>query len=308
MMSACCQSRNERLTRLSQMIINDQLTSKLDSIATIYINGRFYFNVFRRYNSPYNIVIEDINGDIYLHQDHTIRTSLKTVLCLNDYDSGNMYTTNALSFKHNGPVPSMDVDIADMRWSEVQGKYNAVSVDFTGIWHEYTNTSLPTPCELAPSAANNGSEEFYIKSEAPSTPKDQMIPPPICPAAPERPNYTNDEINAANTLLSLCIPHIISPFEVRMCDGPTLSMRFADIQNRNSEPLSGKKRYRVPVCYCEMDDDDDDEEMSDESDTEKSGGSYGDDENSDENSDESSVDENNYTVLRNGTMIPKSNT
>ena len=48
-------------------------------------------------------------------------------------------------------------------------------------------------------------------------------------------------------------------------DGPTLSMRFADIKKRN-EHIS---------CYCQMDSDDDTD------------------------------DENNYTVLRSGTQIPK---
>ena len=60
-------------------------------------------------------------------------------------------------------------------------------------------------------------------------------------------------------------------------DGPTLSMRFIDIAKRN----------RVPVCYCEMDDDSDDYDPDD--------------------SNYDSDDESNYTVLRSGSMIPKVN-
>ena len=129
-------TRNQNLINLSQMAMSGQVTYKLDQIASIYINGRAYFNVFRRYNSPYNIVIEDYNGDIYLHQDLMIRESLKTILCLTDYASNNIYTLNATSFKHNGPVPSLAHNMADMRWTEVHAKYQAVSVNFGGILYD----------------------------------------------------------------------------------------------------------------------------------------------------------------------------
>lgn len=243
------QDRNERFAQLSQMIIDGNITHKLDSIATIYINGRFYFNVFRRYNSPYNILIEDYNNDIYLHQDHTIRTSLKTVLCLTDDAAGNIYTWTATSYKHNGPVPCTDKDIADMRWSEINSQYQAISVNFGGIF--YNEPLIQNP---------------------PSTPQSQTIPNPVeCPQAPSRPRLNTEDFDAAATLLTLTIPRSTGMFVMSESDGPTLSMRFADIA----------KRKRIPVCYCEMDDESEDDE---------------------------SIDENNYTVLRSGSMIPKPDT
>lgn len=258
--------RNERLTELSQMVVNGQVTSKLDSIATIHINSRFYFNVFRRYNSPYNIVIEDYNGDIYLHQDHTIRTSLKTVLCLQDYQSSNIYTWNATSFKHNGPVPSIDKDLADMRWSEIQAQYQAVSINFGGIF--YGEPLLPNPTE-------NMEEEDIAP---PSTPIAQMIPPILpTPLAPSRPTLNTEDNQAANILFTLSIPKMDNTFKMSESDGPTLSMRFADILKRQ------------PVCYCEM------HESDDESEYDTDDSEYEDED----------LDENNYIVLRNGTMIPK---
>jgi hypothetical protein len=253
--------RNERLAQLSQMVVNGQICHKLDHIATIYINSRFYFNVFRRYNSPYNIVIEDPNSDIYLQQDHTIRTSLKTVLCLPDYEASNIYTWNATSYKHNGPVPSVDKDIADMRWSEVHGNYHAISVNFGGIFH-YEHI-MPTP-------------EQDVKDECPSTPRSQIVQSPLNPPnAPERPSRTKEDIEAANILVSLSIPQNSDPFGLRESDGPTLSMRFSDILNRRN----------MASCYCQMD-----EECDEESDNEY---------------DEDDYDENNFIVLRNGTLVPK---
>lgn len=248
------QIRNERLADLSKMIIDGNIVQKLDHIATISINGRFYFNAYRRYNSPYNVVIEDANMDIYLHQDHTVRKSLQTVLCLPEYDASCIYTWNASSFKHNGPVPSLDMDIADMRWSDIHNKYYAINVNFAGIFYDI---------------------EYNSHQNAPSTPIAQMIPEEReVPAAPERPIKNEDE-STANILISLCIPQVSNDFHMSESDGPTLSMRFADIMNR-------KASRHPPVCYCEMDDDDDD---------------YDDDDYEDES--------NNYTILRSGTMIPK---
>lgn len=254
------QDRNERFAQLSQMIINGNITHKLDIIATVYINGRFYFSVFRRYNSPYNILIEDYNSDIYLHQDHTIRTSLKTVLCLPDDEAVKIYTSNATSYKHNGPVPNMDKDIADMRWSEIHSQYHAISVNFGGIF--YSEPLIQNP---------------------PSTPQSQTIPNPVeCPQAPARPRLNTEDFDVAATLLTVSIPRSNGMFVMSESDGPTLSMRFADIA----------KRKRIPVCYCEMDDDDSDDYESED----------------DSEEDDESIDENNYTVLRSGSMIPKPDT
>ena len=251
------QIRNERLSQLSQMVINGEITYKLDHIATVYINGRHYFNVFRRYNSPYNIVIEDMHSDFYLHQDYTVRKSLQTVLCLPEWEAGNIYTWNATSYKHNGPPPSLSTDLADMRWTDIQAAYQAVSVNFGGI--------------------------FY-NEVAPSTPLSQIMKEPVMPGAPARPLppmqltpqhqpvQPISDAEAANILLSISVPVVEEPFILRESDGPTLSMRFADVENRlKSEHVS---------CYCKMD--------------------------SDEDLDSESDDESNFTVLRSGTMIPKS--
>jgi hypothetical protein len=283
--------RASKLNNLCQMVINDTIVYKWDHIATIYINARMYFNVFRRYNSPYNIMIEDSNYDIYLHQDHTIRTSLKTILMLSDADAQNMYTHVAYSYKHAGPVPSLSKDLADMRWTELQANYQSVSVDFCGIFNEYVMpVHLPTPHELAPTAANNGyNEVFEIKSEPPSTPNqpimNNLVPPPL-----ERVHhFTDEDKQAANILLSLSIPRIENPFELRESDGPSLSMRFSG--------LAGRKRPYGAACYCIMDDDDNDYDDADDDADDEYDESY--------KQYEEDIDENNYIVLRNGVMIPK---
>ena len=116
------------LIERSLMVINGKIMYKFDHIASIYIDGRYYFNVFRRYNSDYNIMIQDYNGDIYLHQDFTIKDSIDTILCL----TSNIYTIEATSYLHNGPIPSLE--ISNMRWTEVHNKYQTVYVNFGGIF------------------------------------------------------------------------------------------------------------------------------------------------------------------------------
>ena len=243
--------RDARFIDLSKIVINGTITHKIDHIATVNINGRHYFNVFRRYNSPYNIVIEDNYNDIYLHQDNTIRESLQTVLCLPDWDAANIYTLTVTSYKHNGPIPAISHDIADMHWTDVYSHFYAINVNFGGIFNDF------------PLHQNT------VVGDPPSTPIAQIRQGPIHPPnAPERPEQPISDVEAAHILLTLSIPPQPDFFVMSESDGPTLSMRFADIKKRN-EHIS---------CYFEMDSDDD------ETDTD---------------------DEYNYTVLRSGTQIPK---
>ena len=224
--------RNERLIQLSQMVMNGEITHKIDQIATIYINGNHYFNVFRRYNSPYNIVLEDMNGDFHYHQDHTVRTSLKSVLCLNDYDTASIYTWSVTSYKHNGPIYSMPQDIADMRWTEIQLSYQAVNVNFRGIFEYYQEIIPSTP--------------LYQEMDLPVQ-QNNCIPD------------DTDDTETSNILVTLTIPHIEEEGEI-------------------IRQVVARKLFDENTCYCNCDCDE---------------------------SDDDSWDENNYTILRNGTAIPK---
>jgi hypothetical protein len=241
--------RNNKLIELSQMVVNGHITFKLDFIAHISINNHYYFSVFRRYNNPYNIVIEDCTGDVHVHQDATVRESLRNILCLTKEVALNMYTYNAFSYKHNGPI---SCDIADLMWTELQSQYEAVNVDFRGILQDYHDC-------------------IKVEDECPSTPVDCIIPSVELPTVPSKPiNGQLSDVEAARVLCSIDIPKMADLDEVRECDGPTLSMRFADIKRSSRDCLR--------TCYCSAD--------------------Y-------EEEEELENDENNYTILRSGNMIPK---
>ena len=142
-MTTAMNTLNKDLTDLSLMVDDaGNIIQKLDTIATIYINNRFYFNVYRRYNSPYEIVIEDYSRDIYVQQDDTIRNSLQDLLCLTDYGASLMYTLDATSLKHNCPILC---DIADHHWSEIQEEYQGIIVNFGGIFNSIlSSTAMPS--------------------------------------------------------------------------------------------------------------------------------------------------------------------
>jgi hypothetical protein len=210
----------DRISQMSQMVVGGQVMYKFDHIAVIYIDGRHYFNVYRRYNSPYNIMIEDYNMDVHLHQDYTMRTSLKTVLCLSNENSINMYICSTDSFKHNGPVLT---DIMDMRWTEIQTQFQAVNVQLSGVFEQ-------------PSTQN---DNFYTMFSAPSTPKNQTNnpltePPPLMRQSSPSP---------------LIIPELPEEPKVDPSDHPSMSLKYIDVKSGNGDNCH-------MGCYCEYDDSD----------------------------------------------------
>jgi hypothetical protein len=252
--------RNQRLAELAAMVVNGEQTYKLDHIATIHIDGRHYFTVFRRYNSPYNIVVEDYNADFYLFQNERARQTIANILCLSEGEEHQLTTKTAFSFKHNGEAPlGASGEMLDMSWLEVQAQFEALNVN------------------LYPFGNYNDTPRDDVKEEDDglSTPRDQIIEPQQePPGAPPRP-YTQEDYRAAHLLLTISIPQVDDPLVERECDGKPLSLR-------RSDRVSGQKRRREPMCYCDFHSDEEYEEQL-----------------------ASTDDEVNYTILRNGTMIPK---
>jgi hypothetical protein len=157
--------RNNRLLAISQLVIDNKIVHKLDLIANIFIGDVHYFTVFRRYNSVYDIVIEDMNQELYFHKDYTIRESLKNVLCLTDEVTRNINTKNAYSYKHNSaapqPIPPYNVaDIIDMRWSDIQRYYHGLNINVNGIVFSWAATPA------GPSAHINNYEDYSYKKES----------------------------------------------------------------------------------------------------------------------------------------------
>lgn len=129
-------SRAEELARLSEMAVNGRIVHKIDLIGMVKINGRHYFNVYRRYNSVYEIVVEDSNGDFYVQKDSMMRQSIGAVLCLSQEQLHSMYTTEIFSFRHGGTPPDGSRVPENMCWSDVQEEWYAVEIHLRGIWED----------------------------------------------------------------------------------------------------------------------------------------------------------------------------
>lgn len=130
---------DQELEEMSWMVVNGKMIKKLDLIAIIYIYDEEYFTVYRRYNNVYEIVIKDYNNDIYVRKDEPIYQSLQNILCLSDEQMENIYTMNAISFKHNSLLPSSMNHLEEMYWSDIQLEWYGLSMNVGGILDEYYN-------------------------------------------------------------------------------------------------------------------------------------------------------------------------
>lgn len=262
--------RNFKLYNVSQIVLNGGITHKLDFLATIYINDKFYFNVFRRYNSLFDIVIEDMYGELHYHKNYTVSQSLQNILCISDDKVRKLFTISSMSFKHNALIQA---DIQDLRWSEIQEKYYAIHVNFGGILNEYNNTYS----ETVNMVNNNELKQKEVKNEV-------VFHSVVDP-------------NTLHNNLTISIPKD-NCFVKSKSDCPSLSMRKSDI--------AGKKRRRPSYLYYSSCDEDEYEYEYEEDDYEES---CEDDEVYSEQykDNKSKYTKSNYTELRNGTLIPKRN-
>ena len=129
--------RSEQLARLSEMAVNGQIIHKIDLIGIVKICGEHYFNVYRRYNSVYEIVVEDCHGDFYLQKDAMLRDSIGAVLCLSESQLRDMYSVEVFSFRHAGTPPFLSSAPENMHWSAIQRDLYAIEIHLRGVLEEF---------------------------------------------------------------------------------------------------------------------------------------------------------------------------
>ena len=280
-------ARNNALDAMCEISLNGYTTKKLDFLGTIHIYGVHYFNVFRRYNSVYEIVLEDFHGDFHFHKDYTIRQSLQHILCLSNEQMEGLYTRYATSFKHGScPMTSMH-DAPNMHWSELQQQWQAAALDFGGILEEYHRSCEQIKNEVDPVLEGElEASQALPPLEVVGTPCVLHEPLKI-PYAPLRERTKPQQITinleeGADILLSL-----------HRNRGTNLSDRFTEMEN--------KKRTWTQLSESESesdeDQDDEEEEEEEEEDQEE------DQEDEQEEEEEEKKKPSWCTVLRNGTTI-----
>jgi len=293
-------ARNNALDAMCEISLNGYTTKKLDFLGTIHIYGVHYFNVFRRYNSVYEIVLEDFHGDFHFHKDYTIRQSLQSILCLSNEQMEGIYTRYATSFKHGScPMTSMH-DAPNMHWSELQQQWQAAALDFGGILEEYHRSCEQIKNEV--DSVLEGELEASPPLEVVGTPCVLHAPLKI-PYAPLRERTKPQQITinmeeGADILLSL------------RKRGTNLSDRFTEMENkkRTWTQLSESEDEMTDEDEEEEDDDQEEEEQEEEEQEEEEQEEEEQEEEEQEEEEEEEEEENHKkpswcTVLRNGTTI-----
>ena len=286
-------ARNNALDSMCEISLNGYTTKKLDFLGTIHIYGVHYFNVFRRYNSVYEIVLEDFHGDFHFHKDYTIRQSLQHILCLSNEQMEGLYTRHATSFKHGScPMTSMP-DAPNMHWSELQQQWQAAALDFGGILEDYHQTPWYKN-EVVDPVLEGGLEEASPPLQIQGTPCVLHAPLKI-PYAPLQERTKPQQINinldsdTAEILLSLRSHK----------KGTNLSDRFTEMEN--------KKRTWTQLSESESESEDEDEEQEEEEEEEEEEENESDQEEEEEQQEEEDEETHKKpswcTVLRNGTTI-----
>lgn len=181
-----CPTMSQNLLNLSYTVIHNSIQFKMDKIADVFIHGLPYFTVFRRYNSPYEIVLEDMKGETYVHKDQTVRESLQAALCLSHEHAAQLYTHSAHSYRHNAALCPFATNLAELRWSDIQDHYGAVFVDFGGILLEFQ--------EVCAQYAHQGQAQQPCRQEQPPCTPPQKQKPKVAPNAPRRSALKNEII------------------------------------------------------------------------------------------------------------------
>lgn len=118
--------RTAQLNKFGEMMIDGNLIHKIDHIGSVYLTSGNTFNVYRRYNSEYNIVLEDSHYNYLVQRDMTIRESIGCALYLSEEEQQSIQCIQAASVKHNTVIP--DPALCSLKWSEVQEIYTGITI------------------------------------------------------------------------------------------------------------------------------------------------------------------------------------
>jgi hypothetical protein len=263
-------ARAAYLDSLCEISVNGYVTRKMDFLGTVTICGRHYFNVFRRYNNVYEIVIEDLNGDYHFHKDYTVRQSLQRILCLSDEQMQDIHIHNVTSFKHNSCPLTMN-DAPNMRWTEIQAQWQAAAMEFRGILEEYHALEIVgTKIEL-PELESPELQSPELQSPELQSPEPHTIQQPSAPLQKKQSAH------------------------VGLPKGTNLSDRFRAVED--------KKRTWTQLSESESEYEESDEEYEEEQESDEE---YEEEQESDEEEEESDDEGSLFCMrLRSGTTINK---
>lgn len=169
--------RDQALYDLSLLHIRGDKLFKLDMVAAIYLNGVKQLNVYRRYSSVYEFLLEDNYHTVHFQKDVRVMDSLHHLMgALDDRAS-----IHAYSHKHHGAfIHADDFHFETLRWSEFHGRWQGGS-----IYIETPQEQWASPV-MSPIASHDiACHEVYQESEeAFASPEASPEASPSIPSAP----------------------------------------------------------------------------------------------------------------------------
>lgn len=121
--------------KMSEMIVNNEALTKVDCIARVDIYGFWYYSIFRRYNSPCDILVEDIHNNVVLLDTSasTIRQIMKRLMNMSDIASIYMYIANNCSMEHMCSIEGITNYGLDINLLDIQRLYSGLYINIEGV-------------------------------------------------------------------------------------------------------------------------------------------------------------------------------
>lgn len=153
----------ETTLRMSELTINGEITMKVDALARIDLYGFWYYTIFRRYNSVYDILVEDIHKNVVLvEKSTTTMRQIITQLHNLDHISSNMiYIANNHSMEHSCSSQEITLTALDRPLLEIQRLYTGLYLNLEGIPPANTPEIVISHPVLSLQIPKSDSDEFY---------------------------------------------------------------------------------------------------------------------------------------------------
>lgn len=117
--------QHQRLQEISALCTEEGIFHKLDIVASIYVQGRHVLNVYRRYNSTFNIVFEDGRDGLHFQTNKSLIESIEELFQteLDTYpDIERLY-----SFKHQAYMTRVHYSsLWRMTWEYIATYYGCI--------------------------------------------------------------------------------------------------------------------------------------------------------------------------------------
>ena len=164
--------RNDVLHDLSLLSICGQSVHKLETLGTVFINNRRAYNAFRRFNSPYEILLESDDHTIHFHKNYYVLESLHRLL---GSQMEHLEVVAVYSYRHHGALVSPEAcHIPTLRWDELHQMWSGASIYLESRQQEQQEqwaSPIASPVEEDDTSHESESEDDAFASPAASRPE-----------------------------------------------------------------------------------------------------------------------------------------